>query len=1537
MNASGGQPKYWAFISYSHADAKWGQWLHKKLETFPVPRALVGKETERGYKVPKRLMPIFRDREELPGSATLKDNIQEALEQSRYLVVICSPRSAASIWVNEEVLTFKAMGRSDRVLCLIVDGEPNATDKPGSGLLECFPPAVRHAVNADRSLCQQREEPIAADARPGKDGKVDSLIKLASGLLGVGFDDLKQRDARRRRRRKALYAMAAMAFAALLAWGAWEFKAQRVRLQNAASSIADFREAAATFDGGDSGLGMAYLARALKKDPSNRLAAQRLFYELTYKNWVRSIREIASGQGLVISSAFSPDAGSLAFIIGDPRALIVVDTKTGKTISKLNATDNWQPEFVSFCANDVIAVRARSPAVASVPNSVTIHESASGAILKEFRLDGFAANCVASAEDGDTILVGWGRTSSGTYWSPTELSLMSPEQSGDADSSEMRALSGAVQLWQRALGTEDILQRETDWPVICASLHPDTDRVYLGGLKDDFAGCLQAFTISNLSAASDPVGLPAFPQDLQVSEDGKELAAACGDAVARVFRADADSSPNLLATIESRGGQRMLLLRGGFLGIADAAGDAQLNTTRGRPVLTPWALGTQNAGLALDSELNFSLVSWAGITPQHRGGRVILRQLIDHKQRLLRSPLEPALWWPSASICSAAVAERCDKLYILKTEPGSDDFTWNLLLAPLSNRAAEAEELPLKLVLAGSVTPSPSGELFACLADKEDGTKSQELAIIVFDAVSRKEKAWQTAPKGSAELLYSACGTTIACFSQDAVVFFDDKVQELGRLAIEGEIYRNEHGKPIIVTSKSDKVSPRTSLLGFVRRSVHDTQDYELVIIDVLSRAQIAAHKLPSKPKGLAMSSKAGCFVLSWEDGESLKCSVFSLKTGDVVKVLDDSQHPAAFSPDGRRFLATKLKAPLLYCTEKWKVITELDGHSRYISSYDFDPINKHLATGSLDGTVQLWSQKDGTAAGEQILPIDIISQSTPKYVAKLRFNADGSQLLAGFVEYDKDADAVNFRGSFGVWDVKEQLAVVPEHPAPFFDDAWFIGDGRSVALVTGDGGFRFISFFDASFLDQEVEASIARLAQEVSGYTTEDQIKKRSDLVDIERVLGSDRSTSMSGEKGESAKWLDWFLSDPLERTVSPFSALPASEYRRTLTTGLGTQRFLLKAFALDPWDDLNLANLALLTNDKQASDAMWKAVSKTSPDNKEIHFRRAVRYFEDSYYLDDEQERFRAAKNLSRIVTEILQTDLDWQPREQGKTRNLAVSIDNSGLLTLVSHSGSSDYAKTAAYLEMDTRIKLQNKDPKTWNVAEYTDGLIEHMHKYAGEKSTATLISCAADLRQAFWLDQDGHSWGKIMFTRWALHSPQSAANAVVQDATDLSRLNLQYALPLWLFAYECFQLARLEANKEQLSACEKSQALLAALFAKWLLEERSDGAQAEIFARDSLSLRQKADSPAWMLASSKLLVGASLLQQNRDKDAEPFVVSSAESLLAEKNELPVTALPRLTEAVNRAALLYEKKGDQKLASYWRSESEKLSADPRFASTE
>ncbi len=246
--------KYWAFISYSHADKKWGTWLHSALETFKVPKPLVGAEHGTGEPVPRRIFPVFRDREELPTSSDLGSMISRALEQSRYLIVICSPRAAGSYWVNQEILDFKRLGRANRILALIVDGEPNASDgKPGFGAeSECFPQALKYALGADGNLNKSHPaEPIAADARPGMDGKIDCKLKLVAGVLGVNYDDLKRREERRRRHRQriviAVSAALVLTFASLTAVAFWQRSVAKTETKkaNLATQKAETEEAEA--------------------------------------------------------------------------------------------------------------------------------------------------------------------------------------------------------------------------------------------------------------------------------------------------------------------------------------------------------------------------------------------------------------------------------------------------------------------------------------------------------------------------------------------------------------------------------------------------------------------------------------------------------------------------------------------------------------------------------------------------------------------------------------------------------------------------------------------------------------------------------------------------------------------------------------------------------------------------------------------------------------------------------------------------------------------------------------------------------------------------------------------------------------------------------------------------------------------------------------------------------------------------------------------------------------------------------------------
>ena len=229
--------KYKAFISYSHSDEKWATWLHRSLENYKVPKPIVGNETAMG-EIPARLAPVFRDRDELPSATNLGELLTQSLADSGTQIVICSPAAAKSRWVNEEILTYKRLGRSNRIFCLIVGGEPWASDKPGQEEQECFPPALRFEMGDDSQLSDLRAEPIAADARLEGDGKANAKLKLISGMLGVGFDALKQREAHRRHQRMLVFTTAAfvgMAITSSLAVTAYlariEADEQRVRAE----------------------------------------------------------------------------------------------------------------------------------------------------------------------------------------------------------------------------------------------------------------------------------------------------------------------------------------------------------------------------------------------------------------------------------------------------------------------------------------------------------------------------------------------------------------------------------------------------------------------------------------------------------------------------------------------------------------------------------------------------------------------------------------------------------------------------------------------------------------------------------------------------------------------------------------------------------------------------------------------------------------------------------------------------------------------------------------------------------------------------------------------------------------------------------------------------------------------------------------------------------------------------------------------------------------------------------------------------------
>lgn len=193
---------YYAFLSYSHKDEDLADWLHQELEDFHVPSGLAGKVTANGV-VPRRLTPIFRDEHELAAADDLGEEIRTALAASQYLIVLCSPNAATSHWTNAEIECFKRVRPDGCVLAAIGSGEPFASENPGHEDEECFPPALREKYDRRGRPTGRKAEPLAADLRGSPDERRMGFLKLVAGMLGVGLDDLVQREATRRQRRMA--------------------------------------------------------------------------------------------------------------------------------------------------------------------------------------------------------------------------------------------------------------------------------------------------------------------------------------------------------------------------------------------------------------------------------------------------------------------------------------------------------------------------------------------------------------------------------------------------------------------------------------------------------------------------------------------------------------------------------------------------------------------------------------------------------------------------------------------------------------------------------------------------------------------------------------------------------------------------------------------------------------------------------------------------------------------------------------------------------------------------------------------------------------------------------------------------------------------------------------------------------------------------------------------------------------------------------------------------------------------------------------
>ena len=182
---------YNAFISYRHHpdDIRVASEIHRSLERFYVPKSIRKKHG--------KINRLFRDKEELPITSDLNDDIAAALRNSDYLIVICSVHTKESIWCLREIELFLQSHPRNRVLTVLASGEP----------YDVIPEILLYDDVVDPVTGETQRipiEPLSCDWRgKRRKAKQEELPRLAAPLLGCAYDELRQRQKQYKARRNA--------------------------------------------------------------------------------------------------------------------------------------------------------------------------------------------------------------------------------------------------------------------------------------------------------------------------------------------------------------------------------------------------------------------------------------------------------------------------------------------------------------------------------------------------------------------------------------------------------------------------------------------------------------------------------------------------------------------------------------------------------------------------------------------------------------------------------------------------------------------------------------------------------------------------------------------------------------------------------------------------------------------------------------------------------------------------------------------------------------------------------------------------------------------------------------------------------------------------------------------------------------------------------------------------------------------------------------------------------------------------------------
>ncbi|MBR0085728.1 MAG: TIR domain-containing protein [Lachnospiraceae bacterium] len=337
---------YRAFISYRHIspDEDIAKKLHTLIENYSVPRDV---QTSAGIK---RMGRVFRDQEELPLSTDLGNDIRAALENSEWLIVLCSPEYLKSKWCKAELDHFISLGRRDHILAVLVSGEP----------VEAFPEQLRYIERDGEKI---EVEPLAGDVRAENiQASLKKLneekLRILAPMLGVNFDHLRQRARRRKRRITAAAVSACLAVLAGFLIFALVKNGQITEQRNIAmeNQLKLLIEQANTYsDEGNKLLAANTLLEAaeIRKtagEDSDEQFAAALEYAL-YNDDFETVLTLDNENRKFGALIFSHNDKYLAGIT-NMNSAVLIDAATGKILYTVSRSDTGELDSVGFTQDD---------------------------------------------------------------------------------------------------------------------------------------------------------------------------------------------------------------------------------------------------------------------------------------------------------------------------------------------------------------------------------------------------------------------------------------------------------------------------------------------------------------------------------------------------------------------------------------------------------------------------------------------------------------------------------------------------------------------------------------------------------------------------------------------------------------------------------------------------------------------------------------------------------------------------------------------------------------------------------------------------------------------------------------------------------------------------------------------------------------------------------------------------------------------------------------------------------------------------------